>query len=185
MELNDLKSGWQNAGGDFKSQEDLQRMTKVTNHPSLKKIRTKLIAETIGLTFFLFIYYDWFDGDQKPLYANLLLAAALLLYICNDVIGYISISSPVMNQNLKLSLRQYLTRVKRLSVYSLIVTVVYSAAILIFFTSVIHVTKEKAFLLLGCAVVLCQMLFISYKSWSKWIKNLKQLINEFNLEGEK
>ena len=58
MELNDLKSGWQNAGGVFKSQEDLQRMTKVTNHPSLKKIRAKLIAETIGLTLFLFIYYD-------------------------------------------------------------------------------------------------------------------------------
>jgi phosphotransferase system glucose/maltose/N-acetylglucosamine-specific IIC component len=185
MELNDLKSGWQNAGGAFKSQEDLQRMIKVTNHPSLKKIRTKLIAEIIGLTMFLFIYYDWFDGDQKPLYANLLLLAALLLYICNDVIGYISISIPTMNQNLRLSLQQYLTRIKRLSIFSLIITVLYSTAILIFFSPVIHFTKEKAFILLGCIVVLCQMILISYKTWGKWIRNLKQVISDFNLEGEK
>ena len=185
MELNELKSGWQNAGGTFKSQEDLQRMTKVTNHPSLKKIRTKLIAETIGLTLFLFIYYDWFDGDQKPLYANLLLVAALLLYISNDVLGYISISGPVMEQNLKISIQRYLMRIKRLAVFSLIITVLYSTAILIFFTSVIHFTKEKRFILLGCIIVLCQMILISYKTWGKWIRNLKQLINDFNLDGEK
>ena len=65
MELTDLKSGWQNAGEAFKNEADLLNMTRITNHPSLKKIRMKLIAETIFLLFFLVIYYDWFDGDKK------------------------------------------------------------------------------------------------------------------------
>ena len=56
MELSDLKSGWQNAGGEFKSEGDLQRMTEMVNHPSIKKIRTKLVIEIIMLVFFLFIY---------------------------------------------------------------------------------------------------------------------------------
>ena len=67
MELDDLKSGWQNAGGDLKSETDLQRMTRIANHPSIKKIRTKLIIESIVLLLILFIYYDWFDGNKKQL----------------------------------------------------------------------------------------------------------------------
>ena len=143
MELNDLKSGWQNAGGAFKNKADLQRMTKVVNHPSLKRIRIKLIAETIGLVLFLFIYYDWFDGDKKPFYENIVLVVGILLYIFNDVIGYISITRPVMEANLKLSIQHYLMRIKRLSVFSLIVSFIYSVSIIIFFTSVINFTKEK------------------------------------------
>lgn len=184
MELNDLKSGWQNAGGAFKSEADLQRMTKVTNHPSLKRIRTKLIVETIGLVLFLFIYYDWFDGDKKPFYANLALVVGLLLYIFNDVIGYISITRPIMETNLKLSIQNYLMRIKRLSVFSLIISFLYSISIIIFFTSVINFTKEKGLILVGIIVVLFQLILLSFKIWTKWIKNLKQQVKDFNLDED-
>src|SRR5688572_21043177 len=122
MELNDLKSGWQNASGDSKSEADLRRMTRIVNHPSIRKIRTKLIIEIIVLLIFLFIYYDWFDGDKKPFYANLALVVGLLLYIFNDVIGYISIVRPIRGTNLKLSLENYLSRIKQLSISSVIIT---------------------------------------------------------------
>jgi len=49
MELNDLRSDWQNAGASFKSKTDIQNMTKIAHHPTLKKIRKKLIIETIFL----------------------------------------------------------------------------------------------------------------------------------------
>jgi hypothetical protein len=58
MELNDLKSDWQNAHGGFKIKTDLLNMTKITHHPFLKKIRKKLIAETVFLLLFLVLYYD-------------------------------------------------------------------------------------------------------------------------------
>lgn len=184
MELNDLKSDWKNAGEDSKSEADLRLMTKIINHPSIKKIRTKLIIETIVLLFFLFIYYDWFDGDKKPFYANLSLVAGLLLYIFNDIIGYISITSPIRETNLKLSLQNYLMRIKRLSITSIIITFLYSISIIIFFTSVITFTKEKGLILIFSIVILIQFILLSLRMWTKWIKNLKLQIKDFNLDDE-
>ena len=181
MELNDLKSGWQNVSAAFKSEADLQKMTRITRHPSLKKIRTRLIVETIGLVFFLFVYYDWFDGDKRPFYVNLLLAGSLLLYISNDVIGYVSIARPIKGINLKLSIQNYLMRVKRLSFFSLIISLIYSVSIIAFFTSVINFTKEKRLILAGIVIVLFQMFFLSLKIWTKRINKLKQQVSDFNV----
>ncbi|MEO8961061.1 MAG: hypothetical protein ABI325_04215 [Ginsengibacter sp.] len=181
MELNELKSGWQNAGKAFKSEADIQRMTRIANHPSLKKIRTKLIIETIILVFMLFIYYDWFDGDKKPFYANAALVVGVLLYILNDVIGYISITTPVMETNLRISIQNYLRRIKRLSIFSLIVTYLYSFSLIIFFTSTIIFTKEKGLMLVFSTVVVIQIILLSSRIWAKWIKNLNQQVADFNL----
>ncbi|NCU06131.1 MAG: hypothetical protein GXC73_19410 [Chitinophagaceae bacterium] len=182
MELNELKSGWQNAGSSQKNSSELERMTKMSQLPAVKRIRRKLIIETIVLTFFLIVYYDWFDGHQKPLYANLLLFSAVLLYIINDVAGYISLTRPVMNNNLRLSLQQLLVRIKRLSVVSLLLSLVYSVCIIVFFTSVISFTREKSFILLGLILVLTQLSLLSYKLWRSWIKKLELQLSDF--EGE-
>lgn len=182
MELNDLKQGWQNAGGNVKTEEDLAKMTKIAHHPTLKKIRTKLVAETIGLLLFLTVYYDWFDGDKKPITVNVLLVTSLVLYVLNDVIGYLSIARPVQNINLKLSVEKYLYNIKRLSHFSLAISFLYSVCLIVFFSSVIHFTKEKAFILLGFSVVLFQMTFFSQRIWAKWIKSLQAQVNEFNLD---
>lgn len=180
MELNDLKQGWQNAGGALKTEADLATMTKIAHHPALKKIRFKLVVETIGLLFFLVVYYDWFDGDKKPLWANILLVTSLLLYLMNHVVGYLSIARPVENLDLKSSVQNYLTRIKRLSLLSLAISFVYSVCFIVFFSSVIHFTKEKALLVLGVAIVLFQILFFSQRTWAKWVKKLQAQANEFN-----
>lgn len=184
MELNDLKNGWQNAGGEFKSEKDLLRMTRLVNSPSIKKIRIKLVMETIILLFFLFTYYDWFDGDKKPLYANLSLVLGLILYIANDVIGYFALVNPIRGANLKLSIQGYLRSVKRLSVSSIIITVLYSISIVIFFTSVTSFTREKALLLMFSSVVVCQLILVSFRMWSKWIKDLKMQAADLNLDED-
>ena len=182
MELNELKSGWQNAGGNYRTEADLERMTKLNQHPTLKRIRTKLMIETILLSFFLVVYYDWFDGDQKPLYANLLLFAAVLLYILNDVIAYISLARPVMKENLRSSVQHLLSKVKRLSMLSLVVSFSYSVCLLAFFLSVITFTKEKSFILLGMILVLVQVTHISYKLWRNWIAKLELQVTDFGKE---
>jgi hypothetical protein len=184
MELNDLKSDWKNAGKNFKSEADLRLMTKIVNHPSIKKIRTKLIIEAIVLSFFLFIYYDWFDGDKKPFYTNVSLVVGLLLYIFNDVIGYISITRPIKDTNLKLSLQNYLLRIERLSISSVIITFLYSISIIIFFTSVITFTKEKGLILIFSVVLVVQFILLSLRMWTKWIKNLKIQVRDFNIDEE-
>jgi hypothetical protein len=183
MELNELKAGWQNAGGNYRTEADLERMTKLNQHPSLKRIRRKLIIETIALSFFLVVYYDWFDGHQKPLYANLLLFAGVLLYILNDVIGYISLAKPVVKENLRTSVEQLLNKVKRLSILSLVVSFIYSVCLMAFFLSVINFTKEKSFILLGMILVLVQLTYISYKVWRNWILKLELQVKDFNAQA--
>lgn len=182
MELEDLKSEWQYADVAFRSDADLLKMTKIKNHPSVKKIRTKLMVEIICSVLFLTVYYDWFDGDQKSIYANILLVSSLLLYIANDVIGYIAIAKGMNGLNLKVSLENYLIKIRRLSVFSLICTFLYSISFLLFFSSVIHFTKEKSFILLFLVIVLIQMLFWSHLIWNKWIKSLEKQIKDFDLE---
>ncbi|MEP7108032.1 MAG: hypothetical protein ABI760_08615 [Ferruginibacter sp.] len=185
MELKDLKSDWQNAGKAFKSEADLLSMTKIINHPTLKRIRIKLIAETIFLLLFLVIYYDWFDGDKKPFYANILLVTGVLLYVANDILGYISMVKPINGLNLKLSIKNYLTRIKRLSVFSLIFSSIYSIFLIIYFLSAINLTKEKGFLLLGLAIILFQLMFWSYRVWTNRIKSLKQQVKDFDADEDK
>lgn len=182
MELNELKSGWQNAGGNYRTEADLERMTKLNQHPTLKRIRIKMIIETVVLSFFLIVYYDWFDGDKKPLYANLLLFAGVLLYIFNDVIGYISLAKPVMKENLRSSVQHLLSKVKRLSILSLVISFFYSVCLLAFFLSVVTFTKEKSFILLGMILVLVQVTHISYKVWRNWILKLELQVNDFAKE---
>jgi len=185
MELEDLKSDWKNAPVVEKSEIDLQKMTKIKNHPSLKRIRTKLIIETICFVFFLVVYYDWFDGDKKPFFANIFLVISLLLFIANDIVGYFSIVSRIEGSNLKTSLEKYLSKIKRLATMSLICTFLYSISIVVFFTSVIHFNREKSFILLFMSIILIQMMFWSHRTWTKWIKNLELHVSDFKLEEAK
>jgi hypothetical protein len=180
-----MKSNWQHAGGDVKSESELLNMTKITHHPTLKKIRRKFIAETVFLLFFLIVYYDWFDGDKKPFYANMILVAGLLLFMANNIIGYLSIATPVSGLNLKLSITNYFFRIKRLAVFSLVFSFLYSISFIVFFTSVIHFTREKSFLLGGIGIIFFQLMFWSFRVWTRWIKSLKQQVKDFGFDENK
>lgn len=184
MELDELKSGWKSAGSRLKSEEDLEKMTKMVNHPVVKRIKTRLTIQIVALLLFLLVYYDWFDGDQKPLYANGALIAGLALYMLNDIVGYISLTMPVGDANLKQSVIDYLTRVKRLSFFSLLVTLLYSSAIMIYFTSTIVFTKEKGLVLLFSTIIIVQLIILSSKLWERWIKKLKQQKADFGMDDE-
>jgi hypothetical protein len=50
----------------------------------------------------------------------------------------------------------------------------YSICLIVFFTSVIHITREKRFLLLVLAIILFQLLFWSLRVWTRRIKLSKE-----------
>ncbi|ULT44558.1 hypothetical protein KRR40_15170 [Niabella defluvii] len=89
------------------------------NHPVIKRVKTKLAIQIALLVVFGFVYYDWFDGVRKPFYANAALITGLVLYVLNDIVGYISLTRPVGNTHLRQSVGDYLKRVKRLSFFFL------------------------------------------------------------------
>lgn len=182
--MNELKTGWANAGHHFKKKEDLEKMKKMIRHPVIKRIRTRLLMQVAALSLFLLVYYDWFDGDKRPMYANLALVTGLVMYLLNDILGYLLLIKPVGEASLKQSLLEYLTRVKKLSVLSVMVTLLYSTSLFVFFTATIAFSKEKWLTLLFSTVIVFQLIRLSSRLWSRWIKKLNQQIADFSTKEE-
>ena len=177
MDINDLKLDWQNAGAGSVSEEQLRLMTKISQHPTLKKLRIKLILEAVFLTILLFVYYDGFDGDKKPVYANVLLVLSLLLYITNNILGFLFIKNPVRGQNISLSVQRLAIALKRMSLFSLLSSIVYTATLLFFFSVSIEFTSQK-YVLLGLMIIsFATISYFSYKKWKKKIDHFSRVLS--------
>jgi hypothetical protein len=179
MNIDDLKSGWQNAGGQTLTEKEFEMMTKIENHPALKKIRLKLIIEAVALIALLFAYYDGFDGDQKPVYINVLLVASILLYIGNNVAGYFFIKNPATTANIKQSLFRQVDVLKKIAAFSMISSIIYGASLLLFLTSEIVFTQRKYVILVGVVVTFMLFFYYSFIKWQRKISHFKQLEAEF------
>jgi len=169
MDINDLRAEWQNAGSGSVSEETLRLMTKISQHPTLKKLRIKLILETVFLTILLFVYYDGFDGDKKPLYANALLVLSILLYITNNVLGYLFIKNPVRANNISLSVQKHLLVLKRMSIFSLLSSIFYAVTLLFYFSNSIKFTSSKYLLVVILVLIFAAVFYYSYKKWKNKI----------------
>jgi len=179
MNIDDFKTNWQNAGGGSYSENEIEMMTKINNHPTLKKIRIKLLAEAILLTAVLFGYYDGFDGFNKPLYINVALGISICLFILNNIIGYIFIKTPATEPNIKLSLCKQVTTLKRISLFSLFSSAIYAVSLLAFFMNGIRFTNQK-YLIVAVAILVYLVLFIlSYLTWKRKIDHFRRLEEEF------
>ena len=180
MEPESLKSAWKVMSGENKNAKELKRMLSENRHPVLKGIRLQLLIEMTAWTFFLLFYYDFFDGDRKPFYLNLLLVAAVVLLLLHSFTGYLSAKNLVKGNDLKQSLLNYLSRLKMYAVVSVSSRIFTIICLLIFFIATINFTPGK-YLLLTCAILLIplQAFFLS-RIWNKRIKQLKTAINGLN-----
>lgn len=178
-----LKAAWKGADSNTKSTQDLKGMLKENKHPVLKKIRTQMIIEILAFSAFGLVYYDFFDGHQKPLYANLILASALLLAIVHNVIGYLGARNPVKGNNIKGSLEKYLSDLKVFALLSVLSRIGYATGLLIFFTSVIAITGTKQWLIAGIIAVFLVQAGILVKLWLNRIRGIKMAVESLK-KGE-
>ena len=180
MELNQLKSAWQGMGGPNKNNEELRKMLQENRHPVLKGIRLQMIIETTAWTIFLFVYYDMFDGHRKPLYLNALLVTAVLLLLLHSITGYLSAKNLVSGNNLKQSLLNYLSKIKKYAVISVGSRVVTIICLLLFFTATIQFSPGKYWLLAGTLLIIPLQVILLSHIWGKRIKKLKATIKGLN-----
>ena len=180
MKFNELKSNWQKSGDKTKSQSELQMMTKVKNQPKLKRIRIKLIIETVLLIAFLVVYKDAFDGDNKPLWVNIILGASVVLFILNDIIGYFTLQNPINGSNIKQSIDNLTHKLRRLSILSISSSLFFGVSVILFLTSTIHFTKGKYLMLAGMFITLIILTYLSYRNWSYRINHFQKVTEEFN-----
>jgi len=181
MELSDLRKDWQDADVVSKNEQELKRMADFMHHPVVRRIKVKFLIEFVSMTILLFVYYDWFDGDKKPVYANILFVSGIILYMLNNTFAYVSLMlRPVTAANIKHSHELFLTKVKRLSVASIIISFIYAASFVLFFFSTITFTHSNYNLLVILIVMLILMFYLSHRLWRRWIKQLTMQVREFN-----
>ena len=179
MDLQNLKTNWNTINYSPKNDEELEKMTTIKNHPVLKKIKIKLIIETLAISFFLAVYYTGFDGAEKPIYANIFLIIGATAYILNGILSFQAIQKPIRGGNLKESINSYFKRIKNISIISLGITILYTCSLLLFFGSTINFKGEKKWILIFGIIVLIQAFFWSSRIWKSWLEKLKTQIENF------
>lgn len=179
MNIDDLKSDWHRAGSESLSEKELAVMTRVRNHPSLRKLRIKFMTEIVALAALLLLYYDGFDGAQKPLLVNILLVLSIALYLVNNVLGYSQIQNPSVSGNIREALDKQTRSLKRLAVLSLISSVVYATALMVFFTYQMVFTQRKYIILSALILSSLLLFYYSWISWQRKIAHFRRLEADF------
>jgi len=179
MELDKLKSTWDQSSTGKKSQNELLIMTKVKNHPTIKKMKLKFLIEAILLVVFIAVYYDGFDGETKPLWANVLLIGATSLYIFVRFVGWLVLRNPINGDNLKQSLLNFQSKLKQITIGIVLTSFLFGCAVISFFSSSIDFTKEKytAFAFMLFSLIL--LVYLSSRNWNKRISKIKTNLKEF------
>lgn len=179
MEFDNLKSNWKRAGQGMKDKKEILMMTKIKNHPNIKRIRTKLIIETILIIAFLVIYYDAFDGANKPLWANLFLIGATTSFIIARFVGWLMLRNPIKGDNLKISLTTFQNKLQRMAFAILLTSFLFGLAIILFFATSIEFTTAKYFVLTGMIFSLILLVYISSRSWFNRVEGINTTLIEF------
>lgn len=181
MDLNQLKSTWQQSGGDPKSAEVIRLMAQLNHHPQLKQVRVKLIIEVVLLAAFLLVYHNIFDGGEKPFWINAVLIGSALLFIASDVVTFILLLHPIRGDNLKESLGRFKGRLKRMAVFSIVTSLVFGSALILFFTHGLEWNSLRYGMLAGMIATMLILIFYHFRSW-KWrigqITNLGKWLRE-------
>ena len=181
MELDKLKSTWDQSSTGEKNQNELLIMTKVENHPTIKKMKLKFFIEALLLIVFMAVYYDGFDGGTKPLWANLLLIGATSLYIFVRFIGWIILRNPINGDNLKQSLLNFQSKLKQITIAIVLTSFLFGCAVIFFFSSSIDFTKGKYASIACMLLSLFLLVYLSSRNWSKRISKIKTNLKEFDV----
>ena len=177
MENDQLKSMWSNLGDTPKDQQTLKTMKSAH---SFRKMRRQLLIETIAFILFLIVYYDFFDGDKKPLYANIALIAAALFVIIHSFLGYKLATTALHGDTIRHSLTNSLSRLRKYAFISVSSRVFAAACLLIFFTSVIKFTSYKYISLSIILAIFCLQIIMLWNIWKKRIRKLEGDITDLN-----
>jgi len=180
MEFDNLKLNWKKTGVGKKHRNELLMMTKIKNHPNIKRIRIKFIIETILIIVFSAVYYDGFDGANKPLWANALLISSAIAYIIVRFMGWLVLRNPIKGDNLKKSLISFQRKLKRMAFFILLTALLFGSVIISFFTSSINFTEGKYFVLAGIILSFILLVYLSIRNWLKRIDGIKTTIIEFD-----
>lgn len=180
METDNLKSVWQSITPAQKSNEDLIKMSKERSNTVLKPMRKQIYIELFGFIAFLFCYYSMFDGANKPLTINLIIAVAIVLPIINHLRGYQLQKQFKSGKNLKDDLTSFVNKLENFRVETIIARLAFTIGLMLFFTYNITFSVQKWWAISLIFIVFSIQFFFLHKTWLNRISKLKLVLQELN-----
>jgi len=177
MDIEELKSNWKQTKISIKDRKELASMNHIQKHPQLTSIRFKLVIEVVFLFTFLATYNNIFDGADKPLWVHITLLAAALFYLITDVFGYLTLRAPLQGENLKESLHQFYLKLNRIRIFSLISSLMFGLAVLVFFATTFTEYGVLKFSVLFVSLLF--MIYVLHRNWARRTRQIKTASMEF------
>lgn len=178
MELDKLKTDWQNQTVPNFSLTQLQEMVRTGKHPGLVRSRKGLIIESIGWALFLLLFYDAFDGHLKPWWLNALLGLAFLLLLIHHLLGIRLLGKQKANENLATTLASYRSKLKRFFRLNILSRLIAMGSLLFFFSYGVEWSEKRYVLSAGFLILMAVQFYILERVWRRRISDLDQYWRE-------
>lgn len=180
MEIDELKSAWNQVSTPEKTNEEIKLMLSENRHPVLKGIRRQAAIEIAGWSVFLVCCYSMFDGVNKPLWVNIMLALSVIWAILHNLMGYRFAKYLINGNTIKESLMNYLSNVKLYARVSVSSRIFFAAGLLLFFTYNIHFNSSK-YLSLGIIILIFTIqIALLYRLWVSRLNKLNEAVLGFS-----
>jgi succinate dehydrogenase hydrophobic anchor subunit len=175
--MDPLKAAWDSTPTPSRNNADLAAIISKQASPVMRGIRQQLIIELLGYTTFLIVYYDFFDGDKKPLYLNALLVIAVLFLLAYNVAGYTLAKNPATGNSLLENMQRQLQRLKQYAFIAVTSRAVAFICIFSFFLgNIIHWDASKYAAVTIIVLMLLLQQFFLRSIWTRRIKRLSEAI---------
>ncbi|UYQ94644.1 hypothetical protein MKQ68_06005 [Chitinophaga horti] len=173
--MDELKSAWNEANKNMSPATATwePREQKVT-----RQIKRQLIIESIAWTALLLVFRDIFDGDEKPLYLNVILASAVLFMLAHNVSGLLAARNLINGTDLKASLHRYVRRLQVFGAVAVLGRALGVAALLWFFCAGMTFNATKYWLLAGALVVIGVQLFLLGRLWAARVTRIRAALSD-------
>ncbi|MBO3700754.1 hypothetical protein [Roseivirga sp. E12] len=180
MGLDDFKDTWQQSGLETKDDAELVQMISVAKNPRIKRIRSRMIIETILTVLLIAIVMTGLDSEEKPLWTNIALIIAGLSYVINRVMGHAKLKSPKLDENTRKITELMIQDIKKLSISSTITALLLGSTLLLFLSINIDFDTDKLYLLGAMVLTMLVLTYLSTRVWRLQIRSLKEVLNELS-----
>lgn len=174
--MDPLKSAWDNTPTPTRTSADIQAIASKQASPVMRGIRKQMVIETLGYGIFLTVYYDFFDGDKKPFYLNLLLVVAIIFIVLYNLTGYLLAKNPATGQHLLEQLQRQRQQLKRYAMAAISSRLLALGCIFTFFLVPIHWDNSKYMAVAIIVVLMGIQFFFLRKIWAGRIQRLNETI---------
>ncbi|MEM6346996.1 MAG: hypothetical protein AAF927_24120 [Bacteroidota bacterium] len=179
MDLEQFKSEWQQADdGPTMPVDQLYKILKMKTQKSMGRFRFRLIVESLALSFFLILFYDAFDGYNKPWALNLLLGIAVGGTIIHNLYALRFIHLGLQGQDLRAALRFMSRRFRQQGGVAAILLIGYNLAWLSYATVNVELSQFVTLGLSFALIVVLAVAFFTNRMWQKQAKAMEAQLYE-------